>query len=147
MAASLTELTITEAQKGYLERKFTARQVVEYYLDRIQRYDKEDAGPKINSILAVSSTALAEADVLDSHLQSTSSLKGPLHGIPVVVKDQANTKGIPTTYGSIIAKDNVPEEDATIIAKLKAAGAIILAKTTMPGESRWWHQESAAKLE
>lgn len=134
MALQFRELTISKAHDGYRSGNFTARQVVEYYLDRIQRLDKDASGPNLNSILAVSSTALAEADALDTHLKSTSSLKGSLHGIPVVIKDQADTADLTTTYGSIVAKDNVPKEDAALVAKLKAAGAIVLAKTTMPGK-------------
>jgi Asp-tRNA(Asn)/Glu-tRNA(Gln) amidotransferase A subunit family amidase len=133
MDAQLKELTIARAHDGYRSGKFTTRQVVEYYLERIQKLDKADSGPNLNSILAVSDIALAEADALDTHLKTTSELKGSLHGIPVLIKDQANTKGLTTTYGSVVAKGNVPNEDATLVAKMKAAGAIVLAKTTMPG--------------
>ncbi|KIX94593.1 uncharacterized protein Z520_09639 [Fonsecaea multimorphosa CBS 102226] len=143
MDASLRELTIARAHKGYRDGTFTARQVVEYYLQRIKTIDQADNGPKLNSILAISSIAIAEADALDTHLKSTSELKGPLHGIPVVVKDQASTKGLATTYGSILAKDYVPEQDATLITRLKAAGAIILAKTTMPDFATSWHSTSS----
>ncbi|KIW20711.1 hypothetical protein PV08_01288 [Exophiala spinifera] len=143
MASELRELTVLAAHDGYKSGRFTARQVVEYYLDRIQRLDKDPNGPNLNSILAVSTTALAEADALDAHLKSTSSLKGGLHGIPVVIKDQADTKGLTTTYGSIVAKDNVPKEDAALVARLKAAGAIVLAKTTMPDWATSWHSTSS----
>ncbi|KIW42117.1 uncharacterized protein PV06_05702 [Exophiala oligosperma] len=143
MALQFRELTISKAHDGYRSGNFTARQVVEYYLDRIQRLDKDASGPNLNSILAVSSTALAEADALDTHLKSTSSLKGSLHGIPVVIKDQADTADLTTTYGSIVAKDNVPKEDAALVAKLKAAGAIVLAKTTMPDWATSWHSTSS----
>ncbi|KAJ9633875.1 hypothetical protein H2204_006661 [Knufia peltigerae] len=143
MALQFRELTISKAHDGYGSGNFTARQVVEYYLDRIQRLDKDASGPNLNSILAVSSTALAEADALDTHLKSTSSLKGSLHGIPVVIKDQADTADLTTTYGSIVAKYNVPKEDAALVAKLKAAGAIVLAKTTMPDWATSWHSTSS----
>lgn len=135
MDATLKELTIARAHEGYRNGKLTARQVVEYYLRRIEQLDKATDGPHLNSILGVSTTALTEADALDEHLKSTSKLKGSLHGIPAVVKDQAATKGLVTTYGSIVAKDYIPTEDATLVAKLKAAGAIVLAKTSMPGKS------------
>jgi Asp-tRNA(Asn)/Glu-tRNA(Gln) amidotransferase A subunit family amidase len=85
-------------------------------------------------LLAQSGTALEEADKLDAHFKDTGTFIGPLHGIPVIVKDQAETKGIATTYGSIIAKNHVPLEDSTVVKKLKDAGAIILAKSTMPGK-------------
>jgi Asp-tRNA(Asn)/Glu-tRNA(Gln) amidotransferase A subunit family amidase len=136
MDTSLKELTIARAQKGYRNGTFTARQVVEYYLQRIKTIDQANDGHKLNSILAVSSTTVEEADALDVYLKSKSQLKGSLHGIPVVVKDQASTKGLATSYGSILAKDYIPEQDATLVTKLKAAGAIILAKTTMPGRAK-----------
>jgi amidase len=129
---SVEELTIDEVHKAYNLGTYTCRQLVEAFLERIEALDSH--GPKINSILARSTTALTEADALDAHLKSSSQLVGPLHGIPVVVKDQVDTKGTITTYGSIVAAENVPSEDATVITKLKEAGAIILAKTTMPGK-------------
>ncbi|KAK5195664.1 hypothetical protein LTR92_004604 [Exophiala xenobiotica] len=143
MDAQLKELTVARAHDGYRSGKFTTRQVVEYYLERIQELDKADSGSNLNSILAVSDAALAEADALDTHLKTTSEFKGPLHDIPILIKDQANTKGLTTTYGSVVAKDNVPNEDATLVAKLKAAGAIVLAKTTMPDWATSWHSTSS----
>lgn len=137
MTDPLRELTVDKAHEGYKSGSFTIRQVVQYFLDRIESVDKN--GPKINSILGVSSTALAEADELDAQLKSSGQLRGSLYGIPVIVKDQAATKDLATTYGSITAKDNIPTVDATVIAKLKAAGAIILAKSTMPGKWNEWY--------
>ena len=87
----------------------------------------------LNAILAISETALDEAEELDRYWINRNNLIGPLHGIPVIVKDSIATAGLTTTYGSVKAKGNVPEQDATIITKLKEAGAIILAKSTMPG--------------
>jgi Asp-tRNA(Asn)/Glu-tRNA(Gln) amidotransferase A subunit family amidase len=83
--------------------------------------------------------ALEEGDALDKHLKSTSDFIGPLHSIPVPLKDQAETKGLATTYGSIVARnsDNVLTEDSTVVRKLKGAGAVVLGKTTMPGKSSW----------
>ena len=88
---------------------------------------------ELNSLNAISTTALDEASALDAHFAATSNFIGPLHGIPVIVKDQVETKGIATTFGSIIAKDHVTDRDATVVKKLKEAGAIVLAKSTMPG--------------
>jgi Amidase len=90
--------------------------------------------PALNAILAISTTSLEEAAELDSHLAETNLLRGPLHGIPVIVKDQIETAGLITTYGSVKAKGHLPREDATVIQRLKDAGAIILAKSTMPGK-------------
>lgn len=129
----MDELTIDKAHEGIRAGTFTTQDLVAHYLQRIDQIDK--AGPALNGILAISSTALSEAESLDKHYKETGKLKGSLHGIPVIVKDQAATAGLITTYGSIKAKDNVPTEDATLVRKLKDAGAIILAKSTMPGES------------
>ena len=134
---SLEELTITSAHSSFRNGSYTCQELVSAYLTRIKSLDQ--SGPKLNSILAHSHTALQEAAALDAHLASTGQFIGPLHGIPVIVKDQAETKGIVTTYGSIVAKEHVPEQDATVVRKLKEAGAIILAKSTMPGGSSSHH--------
>lgn len=127
----LEELTVADVHSAYKAGEYTCRKLVESFLHRINTLDRD--GPKLNSILARSSTALEEADTLDEYLKGTNNFIGKLHGIPVIVKDQAETKDIVTTYGSIIAKDHVPTQDATVIRKLKLEGAIILAKSTMPG--------------
>ena len=127
----MEELSIDKAHSAFRADLFTTKELVSHYLDRIQYIDK--SGPKLNGILAVSTTAIAEAEALDLHLKETGRFKGPLHGIPVIVKDQAATEGLMTTYGSVKAKDNVPREDATLVRKLKDAGAVILAKSSMPG--------------
>jgi Asp-tRNA(Asn)/Glu-tRNA(Gln) amidotransferase A subunit family amidase len=98
------------------------------YLDRIEAYDKK--GPAINALITVNSQALQEADRLDE-LFKKSGLSGPLHGIPVVVKDQADAAGMPTTLGSLVFKDYYPDRDCFVVEKLKKAGAIILGKTTL----------------
>ncbi|RFU34153.1 hypothetical protein B7463_g2147, partial [Scytalidium lignicola] len=136
MMISVDELTVEEVHKAYRLGTYTCRQLVEAFLERIDTLDCH--GPNINSILARSTTAVAEADALDAHFKSTSQLIGQLHGIPVVVKDQVDTKGMITTYGSIVAAENIPTEDATLIKKLKKSGAIILAKTTMPDFATSW---------
>ena len=126
----LIELTIAKAHQAYSNGDYTCKDLVQAYLARIEAIDKN--GPTLGAILALSSTALQEADALDKHYQTTKEHTGPLHGIPVLLKDQAETAGLVTTYGSIVAKDNIPSSDATVVRKLKAAGAIVLAKTSMP---------------
>ncbi|MBI4461248.1 MAG: amidase, partial [Acidobacteria bacterium] len=91
-------------------------------------YDKK--GPAINSIITLNSKALQEADRLDAAFKS-SGFVGPLHGIPVLIKDQVDTAGMPTTLGSTVLKDYYPSNDAFVVAKLKKAGAIIMGKTTL----------------
>ena len=85
-------------------------------------------GSKLNALLAHS--RLLYMKLMTSI--SSQALVGPLHGIPVNIKDQAETKGITTTYGSIVARDNVQLEDSTSVKKLRQAGAVILAKSTLP---------------
>lgn len=136
------ELTISEAQNAFENGTYTCRELTAAYLDRIEKFDKN--GPKINSTMAMSKTALMEAEALDNYPKEHGKLFGSLHGIPVLVKDQADTKGIITTYSSFIAKDNVPNQDATVVKKLKEAGAIILGKTTMSEWASTWFSYSTA---
>ena len=98
------------------------------YLDRIDAYDKK--GPAINAIISLNPAALSEADRLDQEFK-TSGFVGPLHGIPIIMKDQGDAAGMPTTLGSLLFKDYFPERDAFVVDKLKKAGAIILAKATL----------------
>ncbi|TAJ78434.1 amidase [bacterium] len=124
----LLEATIDDIHSAYKSGQLTSRQLVKMYLDRIEAYDKK--GPAINAIITVNSKALEEADRLDAAFQA-SGLVGPLHGIPVIVKDQADAKGMPTTLGSVLFKNYYPDRDAFVVEKLKKAGAIILAKATL----------------
>jgi amidase len=124
----LLEATIDDIHGAYKSARLTSRQLVQMYLDRIEAYDKK--GPSLNAIITVNSSALAEADRLDATFK-TSGFVGPLHGIPVIVKDQLDAKGMPTTLGSVLFKDYYPDRDAFVVEKLKKAGAIILAKATL----------------
>lgn len=121
---NVVETTIDEIHKAFESGKLTPRQLVQSYLDRIEAYDKK--GPALNSIITVNPKALEEADRLDA-----SSRSGPLHGIPVIFKDQGDVKGMPTTLGCVLFKDYYPDRDCFVVEKLKKAGAIILAKTTL----------------
>jgi amidase len=127
-AFDIVETTIADIHAAYRSGALKARELVQAYLDRIAAYDK--AGPKINSIITINPRALEEADRLDAAL----SAKGPvgaLHGIPVVIKDQADVDGMPTTLGSILFKDFNPGRDCFVASQLKKAGAIILGKGTL----------------
>jgi len=132
----IEEVTITDVHTAIAAGTLTAEALITAYLNRIEDLDR--AGPKINAIIAINPVALAEARALDAEYAATGKLRGPLHGIPVVVKDQVETKGIPTTFGSIAEDGYMPADDATAIKKLKAAGAIILAKTAMPDFATSW---------
>ncbi len=128
-AFRIEEATIDTLQAAYLCGAFTARAAVEAYLARIETYDRK--GPALWSIISLNDKALADADALDRALKETGKLTGPLHGIPLLVKDNIDVVGMETTGGTALLKGWRPPADATIIAKLRAAGAIILAKTTM----------------
>ena len=140
MTFKLEETTIRDIHAAYLSGRLTCVQLVQAYLDRISAYDQ--SGPALNAFVKLNPAALEEAVALDARLATTGTLVGPLHGIPVAVKDQAETKGIETRFGSVALSGYVPERDATIVTKMKAAGAIILGKTAMPdfailGAGRW----------
>jgi len=124
----LVDATIEDVQVEYKAGRLTAHALVKAYLDRIEAYDKN--GPKINSVITINPKALEEADALDAAYKRSGPV-GPLHGIPVVLKDQMDVAGLPTTLGSVVFKDNVPTRDAFVTAKLKKAGAIVLAKVTL----------------
>lgn len=87
-------------------------------------------GRKLNVVIFVNPKALEEAAALDSHLRTTGKFVGPLHAIPVLLKDNVNTNDLPTTGGSLSLAGYTPATDAAIVQKLRSAGAIILAKST-----------------
>lgn len=124
----LMEASIEDIHNAYQSGELTSRQLVQLYLDRIEAYDKN--GPNINSIITLNPRALEEADRLDAAF-TASGFVGPLHGIPVIVKDQADAQDMPTTLGSVLLEDYFPEQDAFAVAKLREAGAIILGKSTL----------------
>ena len=121
----LHELTITEIHSAYQEGRYNAEQLVEAYLERIKSLDG-----KLNAITYINPQALPRARKLDEEYRQTGKLR-PLHGIPLIVKDNFNTRGLPTTAGSLALKDFIPDENAYMIEKLVDAGAIILAKSNM----------------
>ena len=100
--------------------QITGAGLVQLYLDRIAAYDK--AGPKINSIITVNPKAKEEAAALDRE-RAEKGARGPLHGIPVIIKDQADVAGMATTLGSVLFKDHYPDRDCVVVEKLKAAAA------------------------
>ncbi|KAI8958105.1 amidase signature enzyme [Daldinia sp. FL1419] len=136
------EITIRRAQDGFKNGEFTAKELAGTFLERIAKWDK--SGPRINSTMALSATALDEAKALDDYFEEHGRFKGRLHGIPVLVKDQADTKGIVTTYGSAVAKNNIPDEDAFVVTKLREAGAVILGKTTLAEWATPWFSANGA---
>jgi amidase len=122
------EASIPELQSAMAERRVTSRQLVQAYLDRIAAYDHK--GPALNAIVSLNPNALAEAAQLDRE-RAEKGPRGPLHGIPVLVKDNYATAEMPTSGGTIALATFRPKNDAYQVKRLREAGAIILGKTTM----------------
>ena len=123
-AADLTALSMTEAAEKVRSGAVTATQLTEACLARVAIYD-----PKLDAFITVAKEkALARARQLDAE-QQAGKLQGPLHGVPIAIKDIIDTAGIRTTGGSALFEDRVPPEDATVVARLIAAGAIVIGKT------------------
>ena len=141
IASGFDELTIDAFHERLRMGELTATQLVDWYLDRIQTHN--NLGPKIQAVVTVNPEARDEAVAADEFFASTGEFLGPLHGVPVLVKDQAETAGLRTTFGSALFESYVPESDATLITNLKEAGAIILAKTTMCDFAMGWFSSSS----
>lgn len=123
------EISIAELQAAYRSGRTTAHAVTQAHLDRIAAYDKR--GPLINSLITVNPHALEEADRMDAVLRATGKCVGPLHGVPVIVKDNIDVAGLPMTAGFQGWKNYYPSEDAPLVKKIRAAGGIILAKSSL----------------
>jgi len=126
------KMTINEIHQSMLTSKLSSEQLVRFYLERIRKHD--DAGVQLNAVVQLNKNALDQAKQLDKHL-ATVGLKGPLHGIPVLLKDNIDTvDGMANTAGSYALVNNYPKDDAFLVQQLKNAGAIILGKTNL---SEW----------
>ena len=123
-----TEKTIVELQRALESRQVTSRQLVDAYLARIAEYDQQ--GPALNAVKAINPEARGQAEALDAERASRGP-RGPLHGIPVLVKDNYETVEMPTTAGSLALAAFHPRRDAFQVQRLKAAGAIVIGKTNM----------------
>lgn len=109
------ELTIHDIQKAMVAGQLTSKELVMYYLHRIAKYDQD--GPKINSILEINPEAIFIAEALD-HERKTKGVRGPLHGIPVVLKDNIETNdSMHTSAGTIALEQNISSEDAFLVTK------------------------------
>jgi amidase len=127
-AFQVEEATIASIHQAFKDKALTCLELVQTYLDRIDAYDHK--GPVLNSILAPNPKARAEARERDEQYART-GLTGPLHCIPLVLKDNYNTADMPTTGGSAALAGAQPQSDAFVVAKLRRAGAIILGKSNM----------------
>lgn len=122
------EKSIEEIANALNNNTITSEELVEYYLHRIETFDKQ--GPAINSIITINDKALETAQALDAE-RATKGPRSSLHGIPFVVKDNYDVVGMPTTAGSVALKDIYPTKNAYTVQKLIDAGAIVIAKTNM----------------
>jgi amidase len=129
---ALSNRSIGELQKELTSGRLTSERLVQYYLRRIHAMDRQ--GPSLQAIISLNPDALADARALDRERREH-HVRGPLHGIPLLIKDNIETMDhIPTTVGSLALADNFATQDAPVVASLRAAGAIILGKTNL---SEW----------
>ncbi len=131
----LDEATISDVHAAYKSGTLTSVKLVQAYLERIRACDQ--AGPKLNVVISLNPRALDEAAALDEHFRKTGKFVGPLHGIPVLLKDNINTHDMPTTGGSLSLAGYIPATDAAITQELRSAGAIILAKVNLHEFAIW----------
>lgn len=136
----MLELTIAAYHEALLARQMTTEGLVAFYLDRIQRFDE-----KLASIICVNPAAIELARACDEHLRVTGKLGGSLHGVPVLLKDNIETADMPTTAGSLSLQGFSTGKDADLVRRLKAAGAIILAKTNLHEFAIWGETISSIK--
>jgi amidase len=128
----LDEMTVGDLQKGMASGKHTAHSITQKYLDRINEIDKQ--GPAINAVIELNPDALAIANELDNE-RKAGKVRGPLHGVPVLIKDNIDTHDrMTTTAGSLALGGSIPPQDSFVAKKLRDAGAVILGKTNL---SEW----------
>src|SRR3954454_9339184 len=128
----LEEATASQLQEWMTSGRYTARQIAEMYLGRIEVIDRH--GPTLRSVIELNPDALAIADALDAE-RKAKGVRGPLHGIPVLIKDNIDTADrMMTTAGSLALEGAPAPKDAFIVERLRAAGAVILGKTNL---SEW----------
>jgi amidase len=124
----IQEATIAQVHAAFRSKALTCRSLVQRYLDRIDSVDKK--GPAYNAIILTNPRALETADSLDRRF-AREGLTGPLHCVPMIVKDNFETNDLQTTAGSLALRGWIPKRDATMVARIRAAGAIVLAKSNM----------------
>jgi Asp-tRNA(Asn)/Glu-tRNA(Gln) amidotransferase A subunit family amidase len=124
----VTEASITDLRAALASKRTSSVQLVDQYLARIRAYDQR--GPALNAIIRVNPKARAEAAALDAE-RKAGTVRGPLHGIPIILKDNYDTGDMPTTAGSLALAASRPAKDGFVVQQLRAAGAIVLAKSNM----------------
>src|SRR5947207_8323192 len=124
----LDAATIADLNAAFNAGTLTAEALVQLCLARIQAYDRQ--GPSLHAVITLNPKALETARALDAERKAKGP-RSPLHGIPVVLKDNYNTFDLPTTAGSVLLEGSIPPDDAFVVKKLRDAGGIILAKVNM----------------
>src|SRR3989442_965460 len=124
----LDSATIADINAAFKAGTLTAEKLVQLCLARIQTYDRE--GPALHAVMAINPKAIETARALDAE-RKTKGPRSPLHGIPVVLKDNYGTFDMPTTGGSVLLEGSIPPHDAFVVKKLRDAGGIILANVDM----------------
>jgi amidase len=127
-AFDVTEQSVSQLGVAMADGRVTAVNLVDSYLARIEAYDQQ--GPTLNAMIVLNPLARQEAMALDKE-RAAGQIRGPLHGVPVVVKDNYDTSDLPTTAGAIALATSIPPDDATQVERLRNAGAVILGKTNM----------------
>src|ERR1700687_5235010 len=125
----LEEATIKSIHAAFENKTLTCSALVKSYLARIEAYDKQ--GPSLHAIITVNPEALTTAAAMDRQYRDSKGRVGPLYCIPVILKDNYNTFDMPTSGGNLAMKNSVPPADAFTVAKMRKAGALILAKTNL----------------
>src|SRR5215510_5798775 len=128
---NVVEASIADMQQAMASGRVTSRELVQQYLIRIALYDK-----KFNAVITVNPDALREAEERD-YERTQGRLIGPLHGIPIALKDNIHTTNMPTTGGALAFEGFVPPYEATLVKNLRGAGAVIIAKTSMTELANW----------
>src|SRR5688572_21482593 len=124
----LDAVTIADVNAAFATGTLTSERLVQMFLARIQAFDRQ--GPMLRSVITVNPKAVETARALDAE-RKTKGPRSPLHGIPIVVKDNIDTADMPTTGGSVLLEGSIPPDDAFVVKKLRAAGAVIIAKANL----------------
>lgn len=130
-ALDVIELSAADARDRMAAGTLTSRALTQAYLDRIASID--DAGPRLDAVIELNPSAMTDAETLDGERRA-GKVRGPLHGIPVVIKDNIDSAGMVNSAGSLALAENRPKQDAFIVTRLRAAGAVMLGKTNL---SEW----------
>ncbi|GAA0737579.1 amidase [Sphingomonas japonica] len=138
--AAVEEVSLAQLAADMAAGRVSSEAATQGYLARIAAMDR--AGPTLRSVIALNPQALEQARALDAE-RKAGQVRGPLHGVPILVKDNVETRELPTTAGSLALKDNATGRDAPVIARLRAAGAVILGKTNL---SEWANIRSTASM-